>query len=335
MCGATTRSSAVTSPWARAAKPAADHSCTVPFMDSAAVNYAPLSKKPTVAEQDAVRGDARAGMFGRPTEEMVVGAKQDARLLTVVVGGFLALIFAVTTLIGWIGGENDDYVRTGVIAIATVALLSFGVHLFGVGVVGKRNWRRTVQLVAFARANDFDVEPLSKERELPGRLASHSSRYQATWERIGWSQDGQRVEVAVHTDATYGTHVNSFRVRYLAVSLDIELPRMNFGCGRRLPVSGDMRFGTDILADDAALPRRRRPRLICGMAGRERARAFFTDELIHLLTDGCHPANAEVIDGWFLAYYGNGNTLDEDLWRRTIEVVNAVGRSRSALLRLR
>ena len=304
-------------------------------MDSAAVNYAPLSKKPTVAEQDAARGEARAGVFGRPTAEMVGKAKQSARLLTVVFGGFLTLIFAVTTLVGLIGGEGDDDVLIGVIATATVALLSFGVYLFGWGVVGRRNWRRTVQLIAFARANGFEVEPLSKARELPGRLASHGSSYQSTSERIGWSQDGQRVEVGVHSDGSYGTHAISFRVRYLAVRLDIELPRMSFGCGRRLPVSGDMLFGTDILVEEAALPRHRRPRLICGLAGRERARAFFTDELIHLLTDGSHPANAEVTDGWFVAYYGNGNTLDEDLWRRTIEVINAVGRSRTALLQLK
>lgn len=304
----------------------APHSVSV--MDPIAVNYAPLSEKPTASVASAVRQEARAGSFGKTTATMVKGAKGDARIIAVVFGGFITLIFALVALVRWIQ-DDDPYI--GLIMTVFVGLLSYGLYRIG-GLVGRRTWRRSVQLITFGRANGFEVQPRSKPRKLPGAIFGLGSGQPFISDWVSWNQDRVHCEAAVrHWANTGGTHADTHMVRFLAVHLETEIPRLSFSCGRSLPASADMHLGPDLLADEPDRPRRHRPKLVCGPSGRERARAFFTDELIDLLTDDDYPANAEVNDGWFFAYYRDRDMIDEDLWQHTFTTAAMVVRNAAAL----
>jgi hypothetical protein len=90
--------------------------------------------------------------------------------------------------------------------------------------------------------------------------------------------------------------------------LTAELPRLTYDCRRSVPAGGDVHFGTGLFAEDGTLPRRHRPRLSCRPV--DRARQVFTDELTDVLGDPARPANAEVLDGWFLVYHRDDDVVD-------------------------
>ncbi|WP_030445219.1 hypothetical protein [Actinocatenispora sera] len=291
-------------------------------MDPSTVDYAPLTARPSPAEADAVRREALAGAFGKKTATEVRGAAGNRRIAVGLVGGFLTLIFVIVTIVhGAQGGDIGDWLAG--LFCTGIVVLGFGSLYVLFVLKDHRGWRRSAQLIAFAQANEFDVQPAATPRSRPGALRPHSNpQYQSLSDLVEWDQGGRPVEVAT-CYRSFGKN-SSFTVRYLGVRLDIDLPRVSFDCGRSIYPQGDPHFGTDVLADDPTLPSRHRPRLICRPGTGRVAREFFTDALIGVLTNESHPANAEVVDGWFLAYYRSRDILDPALWRRMIETAALV-----------
>jgi hypothetical protein len=298
-------------------------------MDLSTIDYAPLTHRPDRVELARVRQEALEGAFGSTTARSVKTNTRDGLVLLAVLGGFITAIFAVTTVIRAAQGAPDDDTRIGVFFTLGVAVLCVIIYLLSHFAGGSRRWRRMVQLIEFARANGFTVQPESDPVILPGLLARHQSKYHSTHERVEWTQDGLSAECALHTDASYGRTVSTFSQRYLAVRLPHDFARVSFLGGLRVPVQPDRYLGENVL-DGSVAGRHPRARLICRPADRDTARALFTEELIDILTDPRHPANAEVVEGWFLAYYRTGDRLDPELWRRTLEAADAIARNATA-----
>lgn len=67
---------------------------------------------------------------------------------------------------------------------------------------------------------------------------------------------------------------------------------------------------------------------MCARGDAERVRAVFTDGLISALTTQKHRANAQLVDGWFIAYYPPKASLDPTLWRTMFSVVGIIADER-------
>jgi hypothetical protein len=139
--------------------------------------------------------------------------------------------------------------------------------------------------------------------------------------RVQWPAGGLSFALATHTRQGQGQ--GTLLARVLAVRLDVEPPRLTFHPGRRGGVRPAAILGTDAFEGERfALFARTREH-----AG---ARAFMTDELVALLNEHDRPMSAEVVDGWFLAYFRSHDELDERWWRQAFAVAEAVVRARDA-----
>jgi hypothetical protein len=278
-----------------------------------------------------VRSDGLAGAFGEPTAARLRTATRDGWLVLALIGGFITAIFAITTLVRWIQGESAGDTLAGVVLTVFVALVCFAAYAVARYVVSPVSWRATVRLVRFARANGMDVEPVSDGQPPAGTLNERRRKYRRLERRVSWTRGGMDVEAAQFSDAEYGRTADIFHARYLAIRLPRELPRVSFISGRSGLVNPDVYFGVDALTGDDARRGGRRVRLICEPGSEEEARTIFTDRLIGVLTDRRHPANAEVRGRWFLAYYRDtGLNANEQLWRRTLDAVDAVAETVTA-----
>ncbi|MBO4204832.1 hypothetical protein [Micromonospora echinofusca] len=282
------------------------------------INYAPLRATPTAAESATVREAARRGDFGQETARHVAGAKARSTGVGCLVGGFLVVVMLVT-IVGLLAqGDSEDLVVGGIF-LAGAALL--GVLVKTLGDVGeRRSAQRLVRLVAFARANDLAVEPEAPARQLPGSIFLPNP-HARTMHRVQWPAGGLSFELATHT--RQGRGQGTLLVRCLAVHLDVEPPRLTFHPARRGGVQPAAIPGTDVFPGE---------KFALFAAAREHAgaRAFLTDELVRLLDDRDQPMSAEVVDGWFLAYFRHQDELDERGWRHAFAVAEAVVRARDA-----
>ena len=276
----------------------------MPRMSGTPIDFAPLGRQPTPAELQQIRADVTRGDFGKESQEEATGPT-GGTVVGWMVGGFLVFIGAATTVLQAIGGDPD--LGIGFAFMAVGAAIGFGVRLL-VNAADRRDWRRTVQLVAFARANDLDFQPVSKVPDLPGvpRRSGHAS----TRNRMSWTAHGLPAEMATYHRAGGGSEAHSVTCRYLAVRMDVDLPAMTFRCGRRGPARGEDRFGPDAFEGRAHSLRLGKLRLD------ERATTLFSDPVVELLTDREHPCNAEYVTAWFLAYYRRGTTCGTPLAAR-------------------
>lgn len=261
-------------------------------------------------------------MFGPTTAEHLRGSRGRGTGVGVLVGGFLVLVFGIATVVGIArGGGNDVGVGLALTAIgAGVGVLCS--RLAGAG--ERRAWRRSARLVAFARANGLTVEPEAAATPRPGTPFRNPS-FARTRDRIAWTAAGLPAEAADWS--TYRGRAGTVHCRYLAVRLDVDAPRATFDCGVRGPARGETLVGGDALGPPAE---GRRHRLTCVTASHDRARALFPDEVVALLTDPHQPCNAEVADGWFLAYYRPGKA-DAERWRHTFALADAVARATASI----
>lgn len=292
--------------------------------DIAGVDFAPLSDSVPWPEAKQMRRAGRNGAFGEATATAIREAKPMAIWLTVGFGGLITVIIGIVALVQWIQGD-DAYV--GGIVTAFVAVLCVLIYFLGT-LVRKAGWRRTARLIKFAQANGFRVEPTAPKRTLPGVIFTIRVAHSETTELIQWQVRGHAAEAAHHLWHISGGNSTVREVRYLAVALNVSMPRLAFGAERHPTAPVDRDFGTDLLAGDARVSGRHRPQLICGPDGRDRARALFTDELIGLLT---RAANAEVVDGYLFVYYEGEGKLDEDFWRHKFAVADVAARNADAL----
>lgn len=282
------------------------------------INYAPLHATPSPADAAAVLTAARRGDLGEETARHVTGAGARSSGVGCLVGGFLAAIMLVT-LIGMLAQGDSEGLLVGGFFLAGAVLLGVAIKLLG-DLGERRSAGRLVRLVAFAQANDLPVEPEAQVRLLPGSVFLPNP-HARTMHRVQWPAGGLSFEVATHT--RQGRGQGTLLVRCLAVHLDVEPPRLAFHPGRPGGVRPAAILGTDALeGEKSALYARAHEH-----AG---ARAFMTDELVTLLDDHERPMSAEVIDGWFLAYFRNHDELDERGWRQAFAVAEAVVHARDA-----
>ncbi|MGB2572268.1 hypothetical protein ACPFP2_28070 [Micromonospora citrea] len=184
----------------------------------------------------------------------------------------------------------------------------------------RRSAGRLVRLVAFARANDLAVEPEAPARLLPGSIFVPNP-HARTMHRVQWPAGGLSFEVATHTRQPRGQGM--LLVRLLAAHLDVEPPRLTFRPGRRGGVQPAAIVGTDVFEGEKFA-------LFARTSEHAGARVFMTDELVALLNEHDRPASAEVVDGWFFAYFRSHDELDERGWRQAFAVAEAVVRARDA-----
>lgn len=282
------------------------------------INYAPLQATPTAAEAAAVLEAARRGDFGQETARHVKGAGARSTGVGCVVGGFLAVIVLITIVVLLAEGDPDALVVGGFFMAGSVLL---GVVVKVLSAWGERSSAgRLVRFVAFAQANDLPVEPEAEVRLLPGSIFVSTS-HARTMHRVHWTAGGLSFELATHT--RWRGNQGTLQVRFLAVHLDVEPPRLTFHPGIWGGVRPAAILGTDVFADEKFA-------LFAGTHEHAAARAFLTDELVALFTERDRPASAEVVDGWFFAYFRHYDELDEQGWRQAFSVAEAVVRARDA-----
>lgn len=238
------------------------------------------------------------------------------------VGGFLGLIVGGMLLAALLRGDSEDAL-IAFVALATV--LGLGAL---VGALARRSasreWRDVWRLVALATANGLEVAPAAKPTRLPGSFFAVRS-HTRTRHRVRWTVEGREVETAEHSYWANGSRAG----RYLAVRVP-DVPRLSF-FGK---VGGQPRpqvvLGTELTVHggDASLPERsRRGKVLSAAKDAARVKAFFTDELVELLTDPAHPCHAEVAGGWFFAYQRGGRQVGEARWRHSFALAEAVVRA--------
>lgn len=288
------------------------------------VDYAPLSADPSPEDLAALRRSIQSGDFGKQTR-LRYGKKQpDGLLVLGLVGGFLGLIFGSMALVSLVRGDTDNALIGlcfvgGVVAVGAVAG-------FFAGRGSERAWHDVWRLITFAQANGLEVAPEAKVVILPGSIFTTKDNA-STSHRVRWSVGGASAEIANHRRTPGG---RSFAARYLAIQL-ADLPRLSF-VGR---AKGPARPGL-VLGTETAITGKHstgRGRLTSAAKDAERARAFFTEEIVDLVTDPEHPCNVEVIGGWFFAYYRTSGGTDERSWRHAFALADAVVRSSSAVRR--
>ncbi|SCG54640.1 hypothetical protein GA0074704_3069 [Micromonospora siamensis] len=284
------------------------------------IDYAPLQATPTAAESAQVLDAARRGDLGEETARHLAGAGARSSGTGCLVGGFLAIIMLITIGMMVAQGEGDgEGLVVGGLFLAGSVLLGVMVKLLADR--GERSGAgRLVRLVAFARANDLSVEPEAPARQLPGSIFV-ANPHARTMHRVHWPDGGLSFDVATHTRQRPGQ--GQLLVRVLAVRLDVEPPRLTFHPGRRGGVQPAAILDTDVFPGE-------RFALYAATTAHAGARAFMTDELVALLDDHDRPMSAEVVDGWFLAYFRNHDELDERGWRQVFAVAEAVVRARDA-----
>ncbi|BCJ75954.1 hypothetical protein CS0771_54980 [Catellatospora sp. IY07-71] len=282
------------------------------------INYAPLHVSPSPADAANVLTAARRGDLGEETARHIAGAGARSSGVGCLVGGFLAAVMLVV-LIGMLAQGDAEGLLVGAIFLVGALLLGVAVKLLG-DLGERRSAGRLVRLVAFAQANGLPVEPEAPARLLPGSIFLPNP-HARTMHRVQWPAGGLSFEVATHT--RQGRGQGTLLVRCLAVHLDVDPPRLTFHPGRPGGVRPAAILGTDAFEGEK-----------CALYARTRdhagARAFMTDDLVALLDDHERPMSAEVIDGWFLAYFRNHDELDEQGWRQAFAVAEAVVHARDA-----
>ncbi|MDI1463575.1 hypothetical protein QEZ54_21565 [Catellatospora sp. KI3] len=287
-------------------------------MNPAMIDYTPLRTTPATSDQAAVLEAARRGDLGQETARYLARAGARSSALGCLVGGVLA---AITTIAMVAQGDSESVVVGGVF-LAGAVLVGLAVKAL-VAAGERRNRERLVRLVAFARANGLPVEPEAEVRLLPGCIFASSLNVR-TMHRVQWQAGGLSFEAATHSRWQEGKQ-GTLLVRFLAVRLDVRPPRLTFHPGRGGGVRPAAILGTDAFEGEKF-------DLIARTHDHAGARVFLTDELRTLLTEHDRPVSAEVVDGWFFAYFRHHDELDEQGWRQAFAVAEAVVRARDAFL---
>ena len=298
-------------------------------MDSTAIDYAPLTRRPDATRVAALRQEALAGAFGRETAKELREEKSGSLIIVTLVGGLLVVIFGGVTISQWVNGEDWSDVSIGLGFTVVIAALAVGMYVLSRRVLRPRAWQRAVRLILFARANGLDAQPRAGIRTMPGALerAGRPRQYKAFRNRVVWTQHGLPVEAATYSDmGGGGRNPDTFEVRYLAVTLPFAPPRSTFRCGRNLGMRGEESAAwVDALGGSEG-----RSRVMCPRNAVDDVKAFFTPELRAVLTDRRNPANAELAGDRLLIYYARKNALDVTLWKCMFAAVDAVASSVTA-----
>lgn len=288
------------------------------------VDYAPLSADPRPEDLAALRRSIQSGDLGKQTRLRYGTKQRDGLLVLGLVGGFIGLIFGSMALVSLVRGDTENALIGlcfvgGVVAVGAVAG-------FFAGRGSERAWHDMWRLVTFAQANGFEVTPEAKVVLLPGTIFT-TKAHASTSHRVRWTVGGITAEIANHRRSPGGT---SFAARYLAIQL-ADLPRLSFVGRARGPARPGLVLGTETAVVGRGT--NRQGTLTSPAKDAERARAFLTEQIVDLLTDPHHPCNAEVIGGWFFAYYRARSGTDERSWRHAVALAAAVVRSSTALRR--
>ncbi|MBD5784736.1 hypothetical protein IF650_00955 [Cellulosimicrobium terreum] len=284
------------------------------------VDLAVLRRRTTREEAVTVREMARRGAFGEPSAQSVGEGRRTARVVGIVIGVFVGLICLVTLVVRLASGSVDEgELRVWVVFTAVLVSPAFLVPLLG-RASDVRTWRRSAPLLELARTNGAQFEPVSSRPELPGRLFGLGTR-PTTTERVAWpaTEQGPEVETGTRTyTVPHGNSSDSHRRRYLAVRLDAARgwSRIAFLPGRN----------DGILSGYPPLASRTDDGTVYAVpTSGDHAAQVFTDDLVGLLADRRAPMEAEVVDGWFVAWTaGNASPTDERLWRRQLAIVTTV-----------
>ncbi|GAA2073567.1 hypothetical protein GCM10009840_03560 [Pseudolysinimonas kribbensis] len=290
-------------------------------MDLERVDFGPLTSSPSASLAAEVHARALAGDLGPETVDEVRSERTRAIVPIAVVGGTLAVILAITTIVEAAQEKGPEAV-IGLEGIAVIALVCLAVYAFVRRVVQPRGWLRLVRFVAFADANGFIGRPVADPARTPGPLGRRTFRYRRVFRFLTWEQRGVQVETGEYVDSSTGTRSSvGMRLRYLAIPVRDALPTATFLCGRSMSNPSPRSFAwVNALG-------RGRVQLLCEKDDVREVRAFFTDELIAALTDKRRPAHAALEDGWFFAYFLPGGWEKPDMWRSVFRVAELVTRA--------
>ncbi|MET4781567.1 hypothetical protein [Glaciihabitans sp. UYNi722] len=262
-----------------------------------------------------------AGGFGAKTSTMPHEQKLTAIVVTAISGGALTLIFAITTIVQWARGESAEDVLIDVQATVVIALVSVGIYLIGRRVVQPRAWRHFTRRITFARANGFTVRPLADPKRTPGPLGQRTISFRRVSDYLSGTQDGVNAESGVFQDRSGNRSTVGITVRYLAVQLPENHVAASFRSGRSIPSPLDVSAAWINILDAKPFGR---ATIMCARGDADRVRAIYTDGLIAALTTQKHRADAQLVDGWFIAYYPPKASLDPTLWRSMFSVVGTI-----------
>ncbi|GII99761.1 hypothetical protein CLV28_1107 [Sediminihabitans luteus] len=292
-----------------------------------------LTTTPSAAQVDALRDSALRGELGAASARTARADASGAAVAATLVAGFVALLplaFLALT-------RNTSHLAVIVAIVAVAVALWFGVRAL-VGASARRRWRDHARVVAFARANGFDAEPVVDLSSVPSGFF-HLGRDGRTTDRVRWVRGGATAEVGTFTFTRGGSNAQS--CRYLALDLTGGAPREPWGeelpddvMPHEEPVEAEATSAALVPAGAAhrmhllTVPRARGE--LDGAPGVVRhgdvaAYPVLTPALARLLTAHEPALVAEAGDGWLVvSAFGATDATDAALWERFAAIADAV-----------
>jgi hypothetical protein len=235
------------------------------------------------------------------------------------------LMFVVALVVGVVlavakGNENVEL--TGIFVGFVAVLVGIGCAIGAL--FARRRHGRTDRFLAFVAANGLDGVAAPGTEPLPGTMITPAAQSRTTTYKVQLVKDGLPVEIATYSRYSSGGRSggSTTTFQYLAIHHRLVLPYIAFESGRLGRPTSTLRG--ELLTQVNESAGRGAPRLYAAPGGRGRAEGVFTPEIIALLREGKSPCNAEMIDGYFFAYFPGMGDLKEGRWRHLFAVAEAV-----------
>ncbi|TWE12317.1 hypothetical protein [Rudaeicoccus suwonensis] len=296
-------------------------------MDAADIDFRPLSAPVSRETIRAAKVAALAGELGKSTQRQ---AKIDSGSCALIIGfacaglGFVAMATVSVVLWAHVASGGGPAIFLSSVCTIAALLLAYSLYRLFLNVYAPPQWAHAARLLAFGRANGFDVIPRADASRAPGQLRRHQNMG-TSWvaDEVRWTQRGRAARTGVYHsyDARGGRGSSRAVIRYLSIDIDGGPQDRIFQmvAGIKAPIEQSHAAHGPKWVN--VLPTKK-PRLTCPPDGVSHVRAYFTDEVIEALTR--LRANAHFVSGRLIAYRAAGDSLDPNLWKQMMSLVDAV-----------
>jgi hypothetical protein len=272
----------------------------------------------------------RRTLAARPTAT----AEQVARLLGLVLGGFMVLVLGVSVLapavlaLGALASGSLDPVDAVILAFPLL-LIAVGAA-FGVSAWRSRrfDWEKRLRMSRFAEANGLVYESLSPPPSYPGAVFGIGTARQVT-DHLR-TAEGRFLDFGNYRYTTgSGKNRTTHHWGFLALHLDRALPHMLLDSRANNGLLGATNLPA-IFSRDQVLSLEgdfdRHFTLYCPREYERDALYVFTPDLMALLIDEAAPYDVEIVDRWMLVYSARPFPLaDAATYQRLLRIVSTVG----------